>query len=305
MKAAFITAASAALLLSCGERKHSSHNTSGSGKPTIAVVNYPLAYFAERLAGDFAAILFAAPADEDPAFWEPGDEEIAAIQKADLILLNGATYAKWTATTTLPFETTVDTSASFADRFIEVKEAVTHTHGKDDTKHSHGGTAFTTWMDLKQAALQAKAAAEAITDEWPDKKDAVMKNLAALESDLMELDRAMAAATAKLKSAPVLASHPVYQYWERAYGLMVPSLLWEPEMDLDDAAMADLKKLQDANPGAAYFVWEGDPLPSHIEKLKAAGLTSLVVSPCGNRPESGDFLSVMKANLAALEAAAN
>ena len=72
-------------------------------------------------------------------------------------------------------------------------------------------------------------------------------------------------------------------------------------MDLNAEAMADLKKVQDASTGAKFFVWEGDPLPGHIDKLKAVGLTSVVVSPCGNRPEEGDFLSVMKDNIAALE----
>ncbi|NRB26698.1 MAG: zinc ABC transporter substrate-binding protein, partial [Roseibacillus sp.] len=45
--------------------------------------------------------------------------------------------------------------------------------------------------------------------------------------------------------------------------------------------------------------------PQNIEKLKRIGLTSVVISPCGNRPESGDFLSVMRANIAALQALSN
>ena len=290
------------LFAACGEKNDASaKNGSDPDEPTIATVNYPLAYFAERLAGEFATIVFEAPADEDPAFWNPTDEEVARFQDADLILLNGATYAKWTTTTTLPFEITVDTSASFEADLIKVEEMVKHTHGKDDEAHSHGGTAFTTWMDFKQAAAQAAAVANAIVEDWPEHKDRVMENLRSLHDDLKALDAAMTAATSKLQDAPLIASHPVYQYWERAYGLKVPSLLWEPEMDLNAKAMADLKKVQDEHPGARFFVWEGDPLPAHLETLKAVGLTSVVVSPCGNRPETGDFLTVMKANIAALE----
>ncbi|NIP98481.1 MAG: zinc ABC transporter substrate-binding protein, partial [Akkermansiaceae bacterium] len=74
----------------------------------------------------------------------------------------------------LPFETTVDTSASFSDKFIKVTNAVKHTHGKNDDVHSHAGTAFTTWLDLRQAAAQAREAANAIAEEWPDRKDTVM-----------------------------------------------------------------------------------------------------------------------------------
>lgn len=291
------------LLASCGP-KESSATPQADERPTIATVNYPLAYFAERLAGDFATILFEAPADEDPAFWTPNDDQLNRIQNADLILLNGAGYAKWTASTTLPFTATVDTSVSFSDEFIEQEETVKHTHGQSEEEHSHAGTAFTTWLDLEQAAAQATAVAEAIAEEWPEEKDQVMGNLSVLLTDLQDVHGAMKSVTASLGDAPLIASHPVYQYWARAYGLTVPSLLWEPEMDLTDEAMADLRKLQESHPDAKLFVWEGEPAPGHAEKLEAAGLASVVVSPAGNRPENGDFLSVMRENVTALEALA-
>ena len=71
-------------------------------KPVIAAVNYPLAYFAERLGGDAVEVLFPVPADRDPAFWRPKLAEIAAIQQADVIALNGAGYAGWTTKASLP-----------------------------------------------------------------------------------------------------------------------------------------------------------------------------------------------------------
>jgi zinc transport system substrate-binding protein len=40
-----------------------------------------------------------------------------------------------------------------------------------------------------------------------------------------------------------------------------------------------------------------------VSKLTALGVQSLVYDPCGNVPEKGDFLSVMKANVQALEKA--
>ncbi|MEM9480493.1 MAG: zinc ABC transporter substrate-binding protein, partial [Verrucomicrobiota bacterium] len=100
---------SCAFLASCDQASQSS---SVDG-PSVAAVNYPLAYFAERLAGDFATIIFDCPDDEDPAFWKPTDDEVARMQSADVILLNGADYAKWAATASLPKAKTVDTSIVF------------------------------------------------------------------------------------------------------------------------------------------------------------------------------------------------
>jgi len=41
---------------------------------SVAVVNYPLMYFAQRIGGPDVSVAFPASADGDPAFWEPGPE---------------------------------------------------------------------------------------------------------------------------------------------------------------------------------------------------------------------------------------
>ena len=68
----------------------------------VYTVNYPLAYFAERIGGDYVEVIFPAPPDIDPAFWTPDGATIGGYQNADLIILNGAGYAKWTEKVSLP-----------------------------------------------------------------------------------------------------------------------------------------------------------------------------------------------------------
>ena len=121
---------------------------------SLYTVNYPLKYFAERIAGDRATVVFPGPADIDPVFWTPDLETTRDYQGADLVLLNGATYAKWTTKVTLPQSRCVNTSKAFKESYIKVSDGVTHSHGKGGD-HSHSGTAFTTWLDLEQAAAQA------------------------------------------------------------------------------------------------------------------------------------------------------
>lgn len=70
-------------------------NGDEAGKLSVHVVNYPLYYFAERIGGVRVHVEFPAPADIDPAFWSPDADTVAGFQAADLILLNGAGYAKW------------------------------------------------------------------------------------------------------------------------------------------------------------------------------------------------------------------
>jgi zinc transport system substrate-binding protein len=45
------------------------------------------------------------------------------------------------------------------------------------------------------------------------------------------------------------------------------------------------------------MIWEGTPNPSTGEKLKKIGLESLTFDPCGNVPETGDYLSVIRENV--------
>ncbi len=242
-----------------------------SAKPVIQASNYPLAYFAQRIAGDRIDVQFLAPPDEDPAFWEPSDLQIAKLQNADKVLLNGATYEKWLSHVSLPDSILVDTSEIFAPQFIEVKESSTHSHGKEGS-HSHAGTAFTTWIDFAQS----------------------------LFAELDDLDRQMMSVSQEIGQQPILASHPVYHYLARRYRLQIESVLWEPETIPDEAAIRNLRALLTKHP-AKWMIWESSPAGDSIAKLKDLGIGSVVFDPCANRPEQGDWLSVMRQNVANLK----
>jgi len=268
-------------------------------KLTVYTVNYPLAYFAERLAGDLAEVRFPAPPDVDPAFWEPGADVVAAYQRADLILLNGAGYAKWVDRVSLPRSRLVDTSRAFADKYIEAPSAVTHAHGPGG-EHAHGGRAFTTWLDLAQATQQAEAVAQALIRKRPEAKDRITRALAALKGDLLALDARIAETAASGRNRPLLASHPVYQYLARRYGLDLRSVLWEPETVPNRQQWAELERILSEH-RAKWMLWEGEPARDSVERLRALGVQSVVFDPCANRPATGDFLSVMRNNAGNLQ----
>lgn len=268
----------------------------GNGRIQVHVANQPLAYFAERIGGTQVDVTFAAPKDEDPAFWQPTDAQIAAFQSADLIVMNGATYSKWAEKVSLPESKVLDTSARFKAQLIEVKEATTHSHGKAG-EHSHAGTAFTTWIDFKQAIQQADAIKEALQKLRPEQIELFALNFDLLKTDLLALDKELEAVGNKLAGQPLMASHPVYQYFARRYQLNLRDVLWEPEVVPTDAQMEDLKKILAAHP-AKWMIWEGEPAKESVEKLKALSLESAIFDPCGNTPEKGSWLDVMKANVA-------
>ncbi len=271
-------------------------------KPTVQTSNYPLAYFAQRIGGDQIDVQFLAPEDGDPAFWEPSDSEIAKLQASAKIFLNGATYEKWLAHVTLPDSLLVDTSEGFAKQFIEIKETTTHSHGKEGA-HSHTGTAFTTWIDFSQARQQAEAILPSLVRLLPGAQAALEANAKALFADLDQLDGDLATTAKAIGPQPLIASHPVYHYLARRYALQIESVLWEPEVIPDAPALKSLQDLLAKHP-AKWMIWEGAPAKESVDKLEALGLKNVVFDPCGNRPEKGDWLSVMLENVANLKALA-
>lgn len=294
MKALFQIVITAMLLLV-------SMAASAADKLTVYAVNYPLAYFAERIGEEHIKVVFPVPPDVDPAFWEPGVKEIADFQKADVILLNGAGYAKWINRVSLPRRKLVNTSAAFQHDYIAVKETPTHQHGPRG-EHSHAGTAFTTWLDFKQAIQQAKAIQLALEKHQPEHAGAFRRNYALLATELECLDNDIRALVARSPNKSFIASHPVYQYFARRYKVKLQSVMWEPDVIPEEYQWSQLKNLKQKHP-AKWMIWEGEPAEESINRLRKIGINSLVFNPSANVPEQGDFMSVMDANLKQLEKA--
>jgi zinc transport system substrate-binding protein len=270
--------------------------TSGkSEKLTIYVVNYPLKYLAERIAGEHARVVFPAPADVDPAYWMPDAKTISDYQRADLILLNGANYAKWVNKVSLPRFRMVNTSAAFKDRYIEAAEMLTHSHGAEG-KHGHEALAFTTWIDFGLAAEQAKAIAKALSRKKPALRDTFQKNYEELKRELLKLDRDIKKVVLKEQSKPLVVSHPVYDYFARGYGLNIRSVHWEPDEIPTTEQMLELHTILKNYP-AQWMIWEGEPEKEAVDRLQTVGMQSVVFDPCGNAPDQGDFMSVMRQNV--------
>jgi len=269
---------------------------------SVYTVNYPLAYFAERIGGTEVQVTFPALHDVDPAFWNPDAATVQRYQKADLILLNGAGYARWVGRAALPRRTLVDTSHAFRQRLIAIENATTHSHGPSGA-HAHAGTAFVTWLDPAQATAQARAVEAAFAHARPEKAKHFAAGLNRLVADLEALDRDLDVAFKPLASAPLLASHPIYHYLARRYGLNLRSVTWEPDEVPGAAEWRALETSLKRHPAQVMF-WEGAPHAETASRLKALGIRTVVFDPAANVPPSGDFLGVMRENLANVRAAA-
>jgi len=208
--------------------------------------------------------------------------------------LNGAGYAQWTDLATLPSRRVVDTSAAFADRLITVEEVATHRHGPEG-QHAHRATRFTTWLDPILAVEQARTVTEALERLLPAHSAELRAGFDALARDLGALDRDLARWAESVGDEPLLFSHPVYDYFIRRYSLDGRLLHWEPDVAPDEGGWRALEKALEGHE-ARTMIWEGPPAAATATALAERGISSIVLAPCANRPDEGDFLSVMHAN---------
>ena len=274
---------------------------SAADKFTVYTVNYPLAYFAERIGGEKIEVVFPVPPDVDPAFWEPTANDIAGFQQADLILLNGAGYAKWVKRASLPHRKLVNTSVAFQDDYINVTATVTHQHGPGG-EHSHTGTAFTTWLDFNQSTQQAKAVLDALVKNYSQQANVFRRNYVLLETELENLDNQVMKLVQQDAGRLFIASHPVYQYFKRRYRIKLQSVMWEPDLVPTEHQWQELKQQLRKHP-AEWMIWEDIPNEQTVERLRKIGIESLVFNPSANVPRKGDFVSVMQNNFDELEKA--
>lgn len=285
-------------LFSCSSQEEQKPVQKQKTVPVIYVSNYPLKYFSERIGSPLVEIKFPAAVSPDPAYWQPVAEDVTAMQQADLIILNGASYEKWLKNVTLPSSKVVETAAGFEDQFIPLQETVTHSHGLEGA-HEHSGTAFTTWLDMSLAVQQAKSVKEALIARFPDHKGYFEDRFIQLEKDLLALDEELKGVAKNKPAKPVFFSHPVYQYLEKRYGINGKSVHWEAEEMPDSGMWAEFKSIREHHP-AQWMIWESEPAIEIVEKLETMDVQSVVFDPCGNEPQKGDFLSVMKANVQTL-----
>jgi zinc transport system substrate-binding protein len=263
--------------------------------PYIVAVNNPLLYFARRLIGDDIEVRLLAPADTDPAAWQPAVADVLQLQGAELLLLNGAGYSSWLDKVAMSSGKLVVTTEAVKDRWIELSDTLTHSHGPGG-EHAHGGYAFTTWMDMSLAQAQAQAVAAALQQRWPRRNDAIAANLTALSADIDSLDEGYRQQALRLAGRQLIYSHPVYQYFQRRYQLPGYSLHWEPGVMPTEQQWEALRQpLNDT----ALFIWEAEPAAPIRDRMASLGLEFVVLDPAANT-SGKDWLAVQRENLVRL-----
>jgi len=318
------------------EKDHNDHAELVAKEPvradgtfSIATSFYPLEFAIGRIVGDLGEVTNVG-AGRDPHDFRPSTQDILALQRADLVVLQGAEMEPWgddvraqlqdasvpvlIATAELDL---MEAGKSHDDHGDDHKdEAAAHDedeHHEEDKDHSdqdeheeekghddhdHGAYDPHTWLDPVLFATTIEHLTEAIVALDPDNAAAYEANAAALLAELTTLDTEYATTLANCSVDEVITSHDAFGYLGARYDFTIHSIAGISTQDLPSATtLAELR--EEAAEGVRAILLEENSVTAYGETLaRETGLQTLSINPIAFAiPDGQDYMSLMRANL--------
>ncbi len=280
-RALVVLALSAPLLIACGGA-----DAGTGGGPRIVASFYPLEYVAQRVASDHADVVnLTSPGVE------PHDLELSVTQTAEIEDAQIAFYQEG-------FQPAVDEAIDQNDPEHVVDATRVVTLQPPDDPHF--------WLDPARLSTVAVAFEKVLADADAEHAAAYAKNLRVLQSDLAELDRSYRTGLASCDIDTVVVSHDAFGYL-RKYDLDLVAINGlSPDAEPSPSHIADLQDLVSSE-GISTVFSETLASPELAETLADdLGIGTGVLDPIEGLSETTaeeDYLSLMRANLAALQEA--
>jgi len=246
--------------------------------------------FAEMIAGDKAEIRTLIPAGVEAHDWEPGTNEMIALNEADVFIYSGMNMEPW-AEGVIESVDNKDLMVIMASDGIEQKK-------NENATDPH------VWLNPENALKEMENIANGLKKADPGNGDYYMSNLEKAKERIKELDNKYKEAVDGFEHKEIIVTHGAFGYLCDAYGLTQYTLEgMTGESDPSSAAMREVVDYMKGNDIKAlfYIEAEGDKLASVIGKETGASLYTL--NPFENAADGKGYFEVMEENLQSMEKA--
>lgn len=314
--------------------------TAGDDGPSVLASFYPLAFVAERVAGDHASVDNLTQPGGEPHDLELSARQVGAVTDADLVVYLGG------------FQPSVDEAVeqNAEDRGLDTAELVTlldeheghHEHGDDHAEDEHTGEAHSDdehadeehgdehaddhaeegheghdhgdldgdphiWLDPANLEPIAETVADRLADLDPDNADAYRANADDLIADLHDLDEEFATGLGQCERQVFVVAHEAFGYLADKYNLEQVGISGiDPEAEPSPERLAAVHDVVQAE-GVSTIFYERLVSPAVAETLAGdLGVEAAVLDPIeGLTDETADqdYFDLMRANLEALRTA--
>ncbi len=272
----------ALLLALTGCSSTASSTPAADGKPSVVAAFYPLQYVAESVGGDTVSVTSSTPSGVEPHDLELSAAQVASIAQADLVL-----YVKG-------FQPAVDEAIAqqAPDRAIDVSAGLPLL-GSDPH----------VWLDPANMATIGTTVAERLAQIEPDAAATVAANSEKLSTAMVDLDAKFAEGLTTCRSRELVVSHEAFAYLADAYDLTQIGISGlSPESEPSPSRMREVADAVRAN-GITTIYYETLVDPKVAQTVAdETGATVAVLDPLEGLAAgaTGDYVSVMEANLATL-----
>lgn len=274
--------------------------SSQGGKTDITAAMYPLQWLAERIGGPDATVTTLTK----PGV-EPHDLELAPVQVADLEKTGLVVYIRGV-------QPAVDEAVEqhAADRGFDAATAiktlppVTQEGEAVVERASDVGYDPHIWLDPSRMAAIATGLGDRLAATDPAHATGYRERAAATATALKTLDDELAHGLSKCTSTAIVTSHAAFGYLADRYKLRQIGISGiDPEAEPSPARLAEVAKVAEQEKVTTIFT-ETLVSPKVAEVLSTEiGAKTAILDPVESQPANGDYLSAMRQNLTALQAA--
>ncbi len=278
-----------------------------SGKLQVTASFYPMAYLAERIGGEYVSVTNLTPAGSEPHDFEPSARDIAKIQDADVLVLNGGVEVWGNRVASQLADTNVHIVV--AGEGLQTMEATEDGHEEEEEEHEDGSTDPHIWLDPVLYKQQAARVAEAFIVKDSENAGVYRANLATLSDELDALDGEYRAGLSSCVAKEFVTSHTAFAYLAVRYNLHQVAISGiSPDTEPSPAELAKVADFAREH-GVTHIFFETLVSPRLSETIaNEVGAQTLVLNPLEglNKEDlaSGkSYLSVMRENLSNLRVA--
>ena len=262
------------------------------GRLQVTAGFYPLVWVSERVGGEHLEVTGLTDPGVEPHDIEPTFARTVALARADLVVVEHG------------LQPAIDEAVAqnAEGRVLDVTDVV-------DLREEDGEVDPHFWLDPLLLADAGDAVAADLAELDPPNAASYTANATALRADLEALDGEFASGLADCERHVVVSSHDAFGYWGR-YGIEVaPVAGLTPDAEPTPAGLARLQQLI-REEGITTVFSERLASPKLTDALaRDLGLRTAVLDPIEGLASDDaarrgdDYLSLMRANLTALEEA--
>jgi len=183
------------------------------GKLKIVASFYPLAFFAHEIGGEEVTVRQLIPDNTEVHTWQPSFADILAVDKADVIIYNGASLDHWFENDLLPI---LDSSDKI---IVETTKGVKLLETEPEHADEHEGLYDPhTWISLFIAEQQAQKIYEALVQKDPNHEEYYSERWQNLKTRFEELDNNYLTGLSTKNKEEIFVAHSAFGYLADRYG---------------------------------------------------------------------------------------